>query len=334
MEQVNNHYHGPITMQGSCMQSHYVPAEKPYAVYAFVWEGPTMGIAQLIGTMLVGKPNKEGKMVFDGKPVYRLTGRNMLDFEHCFIPEDMGPLINDPMFLGFVGDTVDREAFVKTIWMELAVAEEWGCEHVIRRMEMAGLKVDLGGKCTVKDAEGWIGSEYCHPDKGYDYFLSIDKGIAIRVKVWGCDDKSQPVRKVFSNLARQIDHWEKVGITLESVKMMKGRDGYQEQVDEMLTLARTYKEYEQQETFGSQLYTLLECREVIGTGRCFYDDFVMGMKKARYGDYSKYDDDLEWAVSVGLIQREGNIIQFSHDMERMATWQWHWLEGDEPKKES
>ena len=334
MEQVNNHYHGPITMQGSCMQSHYVPAEKPYAVYAFVWEGPTMGIAQLIGTMLVGKPNKEGKMEFEGKPVYRLPDRSMLDFEHCFIPEDMGPLINDPMFLGFVGDTVGREAFVKTIWMELAVAEEWGCEHVIRRMEMAGLKVDLGGKCTVKDAEGEIDREYSHSGNGYEYFVAICEGIAIRVKVWDGNGKSKPGRDVLSQLSRQIDHWEKVGITLESIKMIKRSAGYQAQVDEMLELARIYKEYEQQATTGSKLYYLLACREVIGTGRCFYEDFVMGMKKAWYGNYSEYEEDLEWAISVGLIQREGNIIQFSQDMERMATWQWHWLEGDEPKKES
>lgn len=331
MEQVNNHYHGPITMQSSCMQSHYVPAEKPYAVYAFVWEGPTMGIAQLIGTMLVGTPNKGGKMEFDGKPVYRLPGRNMLDFEHCFIPEDMGPLINDPMFLGFVGDTVDREAFVKTIWMELRDAEEWGCEHVIKRMEMAGLKVDLGGKCSVQDAEGWIDSEYCDSAKGNDCFLSINDGIAIRVKVWDSNGKSEPVRKVLRNLMSQIYQWEKVGITLESIKMVKDRSGYQEQVDEMLALARIYMKYEL-ETSEDQLYYLLECRDAIGTSRCFYEDFVMGMKKARYGGYSKYDGDLEWAIDVGLIRREGNIIQFLQDIERMATWQWHWLEGDEKKR--
>lgn len=93
MEQIHNHYSGPITVQGANYQSHYVPAEKPYAVYAFVWEGPIAEIAQLIGTMLVGKVNEEGNMVFDGKAVYRMVDKNgMLDFQHCFIPEDMGEL--------------------------------------------------------------------------------------------------------------------------------------------------------------------------------------------------------------------------------------------------
>ena len=45
MEQIHNHYSGPITVQGANYQSHYVPAEKPYAVYAFVWEGPIAEIA-------------------------------------------------------------------------------------------------------------------------------------------------------------------------------------------------------------------------------------------------------------------------------------------------
>ena len=38
-----------------------------------------------------------------------------------------------------------------------------------------------------------------------------------------------------------------------------------------------------------------------------------------WGDYTGYDKDLEWAISVGLAERDGNIIQFSPDFERMAT---------------
>ena len=64
---------------------------------------------------------------------------------------------------------------------------------------------------------------------------------------------------------------------------------------------------------------LFSCRESIGKDRCFYDDFVMGMQKVHWGDYTGYDKDLEWAISVGLAERDGNIIQFSPDFERMAT---------------
>lgn len=76
MNQTNNQFSG--------FQSHYVPAEKPYAVYAYAWEGPTAAIAQLIGTMLVGKVNDDGKIEFEGKAVYRMPQKHMLDFDHCY----------------------------------------------------------------------------------------------------------------------------------------------------------------------------------------------------------------------------------------------------------
>ena len=72
MNQIHNNYSGPITVKGTNHQSHYVPAEKPYAVYAYCWEGPTMAIAQLIGTMLTGNVDNDGKMKFDGKAVSRM----------------------------------------------------------------------------------------------------------------------------------------------------------------------------------------------------------------------------------------------------------------------
>lgn len=50
MDQIHNHYHGPITVQGANFQSHYVPAEKPYAVYVYVWEGPTAAHARLMSS--------------------------------------------------------------------------------------------------------------------------------------------------------------------------------------------------------------------------------------------------------------------------------------------
>ena len=50
----------------------------------------------------------------------------------------------------------------------------------------------------------------------------------------------------------------------------------------------------------------------------------MGMKKIYWDSYSDYDEDLQEAVSAGLVSREGNIIQFSSDLERMVTWQWKW----------
>ena len=131
-----------------------------------------------------------------------------------------------------------------------------------------------------------------------------------------------------SNLWYQIKKWQEVGATVESIKMKDGDADYQNLVDELVELAKLYGEYEKKQTSNGQLYKLLKCRDVIGTGRCLYDDFVMGLKKFYWDSYSDYDEDLEEAISAGLVSREGNIIQFTPDLERMATWQWKWKRNE------
>jgi len=332
MDQIHNHYHGPITVQGANFQSHYVPAEKPYAVYVYVWEGPTAAIAQLIGTVLVGEVNKEGKVCFDGKPVYRMPQKSMLDFDHCFIPEDMGPLVADPIHLGFVGDTIGKDKLVKVLRMSLKEGD--GASNVkafINDMELAGLKVELGEGCGMEDVTGDFDEEYDRDTKKCDHYLVSSEEIALRVKIWQGEGKSDTPEKVLETLCFQIEHWQEVGITFKRIKMKDCDADYQEQVDELLELARLYGKYKELSDKSGRLYYLLSCRESIGKDRCFYDDFVMGMQKVHWGDYTGYDKDLEWAISVGLAERDGNIIQFSPDFERMATWQWTWKHGEDKR---
>ena len=325
MEQIHNHYSGPITVQGANYQSHYVPAEKPYAVYAFVWEGPIAEIAQLIGTMLVGKVNEEGNMVFDGKAVYRMVDKHgMLDFQHCFIPEDMGELENDPIHLGFVGDTVGRNELVNVVWMGLKDADDIHVKRFFDNIQMAGLKVELGDDLKMQEVTGCIDVGINHDNGKREFFLGAKDEIALRVKIWNSDDISENSINAVSSLWSQIKNWQKVGISFERIVMKNGDAKYQNMVDKLVKLAYLYGEYEKKQTSDGQLYNLLNCRDIIGKNRCFYDDFVMGMKKIHWDSYSGYDEDLQEAVSAGLVSREGNIIQFSSDLERMVTWQWKW----------
>ena len=123
----------------------------------------------------------------------------------------------------------------------------------------------------------------------------------------------------------QIKEWQEVGVTFERIKMRDCDDDYQNLVDELLELTKLYGEYEKKQMEDNrQLYHLLDCRDIIGTDRCLYNDYAMAMKKTYWDSYSSYDEDLQWAISVGLVSREGNIIQFSPYFERMATWQWEW----------
>ena len=327
MEQVNNHYHGSVTIEGSSAQSHYVPAEKPYAVYAYVWEGPNTAIAQLIGTMLVGKPDKEGKLEFDGKAVYRMPSNSMLDFAHCFIPEDMGELEIDPIHLGFVGDTVGLEAVARVKRIDLVNADNrYSPESAVRDMRLAGLKVEMPEREEFHTVDCDFSPRYDEYNKSYDYYLDVKEQAPISVKIWAAKGKkSSKGYCVFSSLQSQLEDWQKVGVFVFGLKTKGGDDFYQQQLDEIWKLTRVYAGYEDDDF---HLDHLLRCRDMLGTGRCFYDDFINATKKAMYSDYQKGDQDLQWAIGKGLATREGNIIQFSADVERMAEWQWHWKDGD------
>lgn len=331
MDQIHNHYSGPFSVQTSNYQSHYVPAEKPYAVYAFAWEGPNMAIAQHIGTMLTGNVDTKGMMKFEGKAVYRMPQMPMLDFEHCFIPEDMGPLKNDPIHLGFAGDTVGMDTLVKVVSMELRDTDEVCVKTLIDNMRLAGLKVELDNEYKMQDVTGCIDIDVEFEDKVKiaHYVIEVNDGIALRVKIWNAKDKSSSPEDVFSSLWLQIEKWQEIGVTFNRINMIGKDADYQNQVDELLELAKLYGKYKKMEGEHSCLYRLLSCMETIGKGRCFYDDFVMASKKVLWEEYSGYDKDLQLAIELGYVSRDGNILQFLPDLERMATWKWQWLHGED-----
>ena len=329
MDQIHNHYSGPITVQGANYQSHYVPAEKPYAVYAFVYEGPFTTIAQLIGTMLTGKVNEEGKMCFESKAVYRMPHEYMLDFEHCYIPDDMGPMKSDPIFLGFVGDTIGKDKLVEIGWMDLVCSDgDMPMKSFFKRIMMAGLKINLADNCRMKQVEGSMDYHY-NNENNKIFYLEVRDDIALRVEIWSSDEKLLSPREILSALWRQINNWDEVGVAFENIKLKDGYADYQPQVNELIELAKLYGNYVENGENGKLVYYLLSCLEKIGKGRCFYDDFVMAMKKAKWESYNDYDKDLQLAIDLGYVSRDGNIIQFSPDLERMATWKWQWLHGED-----
>ncbi len=328
MDKIQNLYSGPVTVQGANFQSHYVPAEKPYAVYAYVWQGPFPAIAQLIGTMLTGKVNEEGKMEYDGKAVYRMpTKRFMMEHHHCFIPEDMGELECEPVHLGFVGDTVGLPELAQAVEVALEYSNYSDVKCLLDDMRMAGLKVELGDHCKMQSISGTFDVDPIQPKKN-NYFFIVKKEIALRVKIWDYDKECESPHKVLSELWRQIEDWQEVGVAFEHIKMIARDAYYQNQIDELLELAKLYGKYEKKAIDHSQLYRLLACREAIGKGQCFYDDFVKGMKEAWFPDYNGYDKDLEEAIKQGLVKRDGDIIQFPPDIDRMVAWKWEWREED------
>lgn len=251
----------------------------------------------------------------------------MLDFAHCFIPEDMGELESDEIHLGFVGDTVGLEAVAKVKRLDLVNSDDCcSPERAVRNMRCAGLKVEMPERTEFHTVDCDFSPEYKSYYKRNDYYLDVEDGAPIRVTIWeASSNKSNKGYRVFSSLQSQLEAWQEVGVFVFGLKMKGGDAFYQQQLDELWALTRVYAGYGDDDF---HLDYLLRCRDVLGTGRCFYDDFINATKKAMYSDYQKGDQDLQWAIDKGLATREGNIIQFSADVERMAEWQWHWKDGD------
>jgi hypothetical protein len=180
----------------------------------------------------------------------------------------------------------------------------------------------------MKEVEGSIDFHY-NNEHNKIFYLEVRDDIALRVEIWSSDEKLLSPREILSALWRQINNWDEVGVTFENIKLKDGYADYQPQVNELIELAKLYGNYVENRENGTLVYYLLSCLEKIGKGRCFYEDFVMAMNKVRFENNSDYDKDLQLAIDLGYVSRDGNIIQFSSDLERMATWKWQWLHGED-----
>ena len=180
----------------------------------------------------------------------------------------------------------------------------------------------------MKEVEGSIDFHY-NNEHNKIFYLKVRDDIALRVEIWSSDEKLLSPREILSALWRQINSWKEVGVTFENIKLKDKYADYQTQIDELIELAKLYGKYIEIKENRNLVGMLLSCLETIGKCRCFYDDFVMAIKKAKWESYSDYDKDLQLAIELGYVSRDGNIIQFSPDLERMATWKWQWLHGED-----
>jgi len=328
MEQVNNHYHGAVTFQNSVVQSQYVPEEKPYAVYYFTWDESVTSIAQRIGTLLVGRQDEDGEVAFHAKPVYRLLSDYMVANDHCFVSGDAADIVSDEEFLGFAGDTMGLADVAKVVQHQEIIGERFlTCADIVRNMRLAGLKVELPERTVFDTVDCEIDWVLDRNVGGKVYSLRVGGQTPIRVNL--CATKGEPVRGcgVISGLQSQLEDWRKIGVSLGGLKLSGKDSRYQQQIDELWQLVTIFDGYAKVGD-GMRMYLLLRYRDVLGTGRCFYDDFVKAVEKVHSEEYDKADIDLQWTIDRGLATREANIIQFSAEIERMAEWQWRWKDDD------
>lgn len=153
-------------------QSHFIPAEKPYAVYGFPYDSIYISVGQLIGTIVTGRVDKNGEVRYNTNAVYRLPSQNMQANDHCVIEGQAVPIETEQVYhLGFVGDTVGLKEVCRLFWLEQTEGEDTcSLKSFIRMMEQAGLKVSVGPQ-NLKPQEARICKKKRYGDEAYEYFL-------------------------------------------------------------------------------------------------------------------------------------------------------------------
>ena len=306
-----------MSQQNSFFQSQFVPAEKPYAVYAFVWEGTNTSIAQLIGTMVTGQIDKDGEVCYKTNAVYRMPRKDMLDFEHCFIDNHTGEICFDSTnLLGFVGDTVGIEA-ISIVYL---IDQKYGdnsikLKSIVQMIEKAGLKIDKNVK-QIGIQKGQTYQEQ-NPSTGkMEYCLDIHGQIAIFTNLM------QKKSHIIKDVAEKFREWEELGIKDFTIQM--AHEDQQACYTELLDMASFYNSHSKEpENVPSLLYTLIQAREELNKNECSYDKLATSMRHIYWTDYYKkhVDDEIQKAIQDHLITRNGDIIQFCNDIERMMSWE-------------
>ena len=301
--------------QNNFFQSQFVPAEKPYNVYCFVWEGPYTAVAQLIGTMITGTIDENGIVKYTTNGVFRFPSNRMLAFDHCFIEGHSGVLITDLIHqLGHVGDTVGLEALCEVSWMDQRDSDDC-CylKYLINMIKESGLTLDLDvSKLRVQ--KGSIKREYLSEMERNVPCLVIHDQIALLVNL------AATKSAIISKLARKLQDLEEIGIRDFRVQM---EDATQQACyDELIEVTKLYiSHYEKPEgTRHCDILILLMAREAIGTNQCTPDEFCSVLSKDHYLP-QEIEDYIESGLKNRLITQDGDVIRFCDDIERMISWE-------------
>ena len=305
------------SQQNSFFQSQFIPADKPYAVYAFVWECTNTSVGQLIGTMVTGQVDENGEVCYKTNAVYRMPREDMLDFEHCFIEKHTGEIYFDSThLLGFVGDTVGIEAVSLVSYIDQRYGDNSiKLKSITQMMEKAGQIIDK----NVNHAGVQKGktSKEENPSTGkMEYHLVVRGQVAIYTNL--------TIKKsaIIKDVAEKLREWEEIGIKDFTIQME--HEDQQDCYTELLDMARFYNSYHKDQDNGQNLLLILiQAREKLNKNECPYDEVTTAMRHLYWSDDNKnhVDDKFQKAIQDHLITRNGDVIRFCDDIERMISWE-------------
>ena len=317
------------------VKSHFIQAEKPYEVFAYVWEGPFLQAGQLIGNIIniYQDDEKDGKVSYDRVPVFRNPSKGwMTDFDHAFVG-DSDIMTSDIYPLGFVGGHVGLKELNLMRRLDYKYSDN-GHEpkSIIGYFDATGLLYDtLDDEIAKGNAEGKFKDmnarvEHKHENNGYrtwdEYYLEVDEGITLFVQL-----DSGAIIDPIIDLACQMRDWREMGVDYPTIAV---EDEYYEyqilelamQAENMATHMIAHK--------TDCIEKVFRLRKAAGCGRVTMETFYSITPKALCcGEKTAQeiaDGVIVKAVSEGLLTVDDDCVTFSDSVNGMAEWKF------EPKK--
>lgn len=313
------------------VKSHFIHAEKPYGVFAYVWEGPFLQAGELIGNIIniYQDDEKDGKVSYEHLPVFRNPDKSwMTDLDHAFVGYN-DILESDVYPLGFVGSQVGLKEINLMRRLDYQSGDNGHDPNdILKYFDATGLQYGmLADEIAKGNAEGKFKDmnarvEHNHENNGFrtwdEYYLEVDGGITLFTQL-----DIDPI----IDLARQMRDWREMGVDYPTIAV---EDEYYE--SQILELAM------QAENMATHMIShktdciekVFRLRKAVGRGRVTMETFYSITPKALCcGEKTAKeiaDRVIVKAVSEGLLTVDGDCVTFSDNVRNMAEWKF------EPKK--
>ena len=317
------------------VKSHFIQAEKPYGVFAYVWEGPFLQAGQLIGNIIniYQDDENDGKVSYEHLPVFRNPDKGwMTDLDHAFVGySDI--MTSDIYPLGFVGSQVGLKEINLMRRLDYKYSDN-GHEpkSIIGYFDATGLLYDTlddeiakgNGEGKFKDMNARV--EHKHENNGYrtwdEYYLEVDDGITLFTQL-----DSGAIFHPIIDLARQMRDWREMGVKTMWANIEDER--YCLQIGELMVRAENMATHMIAHKTDC-IEKVFRLRKAAGCGRVTMETIYSITPKALCcGEKTSQeiaDGVIVKAVSEGLLTVDGDCVTFSDSVSNMAEWKF------EPKK--
>lgn len=309
------------------VKSHFIQAEKPYGVFAYVWEGPFLQAGELIGNIIniYQDDVKDGKVNYEHLPVFRNPDKSwMTDLDHAFVGYD-DILESDVYPLGFVGSQVGLKEINLMRRLDYQSGDNSHDPKVILKyFDSTGLLYDnLAGEIAKGNAEGKFKDMnarvyYYHKNNGFrmwdEYYLEVDGGITLFTQLDSGD--------TCIDIARQMRDWREMGVDYPTIAVED--EYYEYQILELAMQAENMATH-MIEHKTDCIEKVFRLRKAVGRGHVTMETIYSITPKALCcGEKTAQeiaDRVIVKAVSEGLLIVDGDCVTFSDEISKMTEWE-------------